>query len=55
MKDIIYTFCPLPSAFCLPPKADKDGFSVRIYPNDHLPSHVHVFKAEGEAKINQRK
>jgi hypothetical protein len=23
IKDIIYTFCPLPSAFCLPPKADK--------------------------------
>lgn len=31
---------------------NKDGFSVRIYPNDHLPSHVHIFKAEGEAKIN---
>jgi hypothetical protein len=31
---------------------NKDGFSVRIYFNDHLPSHVHVFKAEGEAKIN---
>ena len=30
----------------------KDGFSVRIYSNDHLPSHVHVFKAEGETKIN---
>ncbi|MGK7947208.1 MAG: DUF4160 domain-containing protein [Microcystaceae cyanobacterium] len=30
----------------------KDGFSVRIYTNDHLPSHVHVFKAGGEAKIN---
>ncbi len=30
----------------------KDGFSVRIYTNDHLPSHVHVVKAGGEAKIN---
>ncbi len=30
----------------------KDGFSVRIYTNDHLPSQVHVFKAGGEAKIN---
>ncbi|MEQ9485335.1 DUF4160 domain-containing protein [Coleofasciculus sp. F4-SAH-05] len=30
----------------------KDGFSVRIYTNDHLPSHVHVIKAGGEAKIN---
>lgn len=30
----------------------KDGFSIRIYTNDHLPSHVHVLKAGGEAKIN---
>jgi hypothetical protein len=25
--------------------------SFRIFPNDHLPSHVHVFKAESEARI----
>jgi hypothetical protein len=31
---------------------NKDGFSVRIRSNDHLPPHVHVFKAGGEAKIN---
>ncbi|MBW4447919.1 MAG: DUF4160 domain-containing protein [Spirirestis rafaelensis WJT71-NPBG6] len=31
---------------------NKDGFSVRIYPNDHLPSYVHVLRSEGEAKIN---
>lgn len=30
----------------------KDGFLVRIYTNDHLPSHVHVIKADEEAKIN---
>lgn len=36
----------------MPTVIQKDGFSVRIYSNDHLPSHVHVFKAEGEARIN---
>ncbi|MEA5534697.1 DUF4160 domain-containing protein [Crocosphaera sp. XPORK-15E] len=36
----------------MPTVLRKDGFCVRIYPNDHLPSHVHVFKADGEAKIN---
>ena len=25
------------------------GFQVRIYPNDHRPSHVHVIGAKGEA------
>jgi hypothetical protein len=29
----------------------QDGMSCRIFPNDHLPSHVHVFKAGGEARI----
>jgi len=27
------------------------GFNVVIYPNDHLPSHVHVFKAGGQVII----
>jgi hypothetical protein len=36
----------------MPTILKQDGFSVRIYPNDHFPSHVHVFKAGGEAKIN---
>jgi len=27
----------------MPTVLKKDGF-VRIYPNDHLPAHVHVFK-----------
>ncbi|MBW4681743.1 MAG: DUF4160 domain-containing protein [Microcoleus vaginatus WJT46-NPBG5] len=36
----------------MPTVLKKDGFSIRIYPNDHLPSHVHVCKAEGEAKIH---
>lgn len=30
----------------------KDGFEILIYTNDHTPSHVHVFKAEGEVVIN---
>jgi len=30
----------------------KGGFEVRIYLNDHIPAHVHVFKGSGEAKIN---
>lgn len=29
----------------------KGGFKVIIYYNDHLPYHVHVVKAGGEAKI----
>lgn len=30
----------------------QDGFRVVIYLDDHLPSHVHVFKAEEEVKID---
>lgn len=29
----------------------EDGFRTVIYPNDHLPRHVHVFKAEAEVII----
>jgi hypothetical protein len=36
----------------MPTVLKKDGFRVRIYFDDHLPSHVHVFNADGEAKIN---
>ncbi len=35
----------------MPTILKKNGFSVRIYPNDHEPAHVHVFKADGEARI----
>lgn len=28
-----------------------DGFAIRIYLNDHTPAHIHVFKAENEARI----
>jgi hypothetical protein len=30
----------------------KNGLRVVIYPNDHLPSHVHVIKGDGEVRIN---
>jgi hypothetical protein len=36
----------------MPTVLRKDGFQVRIYTNDHTPSHVHVFKAEGELIVN---
>jgi len=29
-----------------------NGFRFIIWPADHEPPHVHVFKGEGEAKIN---
>lgn len=29
----------------------EDGFRVVIYPNDHLPRHVHVRKDKGEVII----
>jgi Domain of unknown function (DUF4160) len=30
----------------------QQGFRVVIYPNDHLPSHVHVLKGDGEVRID---
>ncbi|MGV2827933.1 DUF4160 domain-containing protein [Myxosarcina sp. GI1(2024)] len=29
-----------------------EGYIVRIWSNDHLPRHVHVFKGDGECVIN---
>jgi Domain of unknown function (DUF4160) len=29
----------------------QSGLAFRVYPNDHLPKHVHVFQAGGEARI----
>jgi hypothetical protein len=29
----------------------QDGFAFRLYLDDHIPAHVHVFKAEGQAII----
>ncbi|HEX9918887.1 MAG TPA: DUF4160 domain-containing protein [Pyrinomonadaceae bacterium] len=35
----------------MPTIAKTDGFSFRIYYNDHKPPHVHVIKADGEVII----
>lgn len=29
----------------------EDGFRLVIYPNDHLPRHVHIFRGDGEVII----
>lgn len=34
-----------------PTVLNEDGYQVMIYLNDHTPAHVHVFKAENEAKV----
>lgn len=31
---------------------DHGGFSVMIYTQDHLPAHVHIWRAGGEIVIN---
>lgn len=33
----------------MPTVLRKDGYRVTVYPNDHRPAHVHVFKAGCEA------
>jgi hypothetical protein len=30
----------------------QDGFRAVIYPNDHIPAHVHVIKGGGEVRID---
>ncbi|NJK55963.1 MAG: DUF4160 domain-containing protein [Pleurocapsa sp. SU_5_0] len=29
----------------------QEGFRIVIYPNDHMPAHVHVIKGDGEVRI----
>jgi Domain of unknown function (DUF4160) len=36
----------------MPTIIKQDGFRVVMYPNDHIPSHVHVYKGGGEVRIN---
>jgi hypothetical protein len=36
----------------MPTVLRQQGFRVVIYPNDHLPSHVHVLKGNGEVRID---
>ena len=35
----------------MPTIATEDGYRLKIYPNDHTPAHVHVQKAESEARV----
>jgi hypothetical protein len=35
----------------MPTVLREKGFRVVIYPNDHLPSHVHVLKGDSEVRI----
>ena len=35
----------------MPKIFERDGFRVFIYPNDHSPAHVHIWKAEGQVII----
>ncbi len=35
----------------MPTIVKQDGFRIVIWPNDHLPPHVHVFKGDAEVKI----
>lgn len=35
----------------MPTIVKQDGFRIVIWPNDHLPHHVHVFKRDAEVKI----
>jgi hypothetical protein len=30
----------------------QDGYQIVIFPNDHRPAHVHVFKADEECVFN---
>ena len=36
----------------MPTVLRKDGFAVMIYTQDHLPAHVHIWRAGGEIIIN---
>lgn len=35
----------------MPTIVRQDGFRIVIFPNDHIPPHVHVFKGGAEVKI----
>ena len=35
----------------MPTVIREDGYTIRIYLNDHIPAHVHVLKAEKEARV----
>lgn len=35
-----------------PEIADRYGFVVIMYPNDHLPAHIHVYQGEKVARVS---
>jgi uncharacterized protein DUF4160 len=35
-----------------PELKNRHGYTVVMFPNDHLPAHVHVYKGENVARIN---
>lgn len=35
----------------MPTVLREDGYTFRIYLNDHVPAHVHVMKAENTARV----
>ncbi len=35
----------------MPTIVTEEGYRFKIYPNDHAPAHVHVQKAENEARV----
>lgn len=35
----------------MPTLFTEDGYQVKMYYNDHPPAHVHVVKAENEARV----
>jgi hypothetical protein len=35
-----------------PTVLSQNGYQIKIYPNDHPPPHVHVIRAEKEAKVS---
>jgi hypothetical protein len=36
----------------MPTILHKDGYRLVIYPNDHVPAHVHVLKGDAEIRID---
>ena len=36
----------------MPTVIREDGYTIRIYLNDHIPAHVHVMNAEKEARVS---
>ena len=35
----------------MPTVLREDAYSFKIYPNDHIPAHVHVLHAENRARV----